>query len=576
MTNNIIKQLIKEEIQRVLLEAVSLSSAFDKLKKVMGKKFKGINYTLQQNNQEPLDENEWNRQISILYKMLENIDIDSLKSSPDGTEEQTRGETERSTSVIWMAKQIQQSSVQDFSWYYQNFDKFVESIRRQLEKYFGYRDLMSEKDLSALTFETLGEVTKEADDAIMLFRRERLTDVHGEVEVFSENHEGWFIAALHTKNAACSYGLETEWCTANPEENHFETYYRPFSPLFYFKNLETDELFQISYGNDKEEPQFKDSDDDDLPKEQQILLHNLLLQLGVDKKYYIIFLYEHIGYFPWTKEFLLKTKKTIDTKGMVAFFWEAAQDDNYEIRRGIARNPKTPVKILTYLSNDTNKIVLRSLARNPNLPIELMYEFVNYEIVAVKQGLASNIATPSDILLKLYKDELHPRILMNLAKNPNVPEEILENLARMPIVAKYIAQNPNLSHNLMRYLAKVGDTSLKIQLLYHQQLPLDILEIFSEDEDELVRRATLSEQNVSEYILSKLSNDESINIRAKVARTTMQPDLLEKLSQDNNLDVKTWVASNLHTPIAVLLKLLKEDDLKEYILDNPIYQNYYN
>lgn len=118
------------------------------------------------------------------------------------------------------------------------------------------------------------------------------------------------------------------------------------------------------------------------------------------------------------------------------------------------------VKTSEHIQNGINE----SLARNPNTPTEVLQEIMESEIFKKKGLLASNPNTPVDILYKLY----NMGYSHSLVQNPNAPTELLQqiydNTVSNPeeVRGQYnpnthifydIARNPNAPQEVLRTLS---------------------------------------------------------------------------------------------------------------------------
>jgi len=171
--------------------------------------------------------------------------------------------------------------------------RWVPGWKRNFERFYHYQDFMEEKDLFALdTFNDLLDVIERADEKIEAYQEKKdYHDADEGTEVFRDDDE-WRIYALHNKGAACHFGKNTEWCTAAPGLDYFESYYRPDDPLFYFEHEPTNEdqffapneRWQFHYGSE----QFMDENDRELSPGEAFKFHKLLMQTGAPEKYPVV------------------------------------------------------------------------------------------------------------------------------------------------------------------------------------------------------------------------------------------------------------------------------------------------
>jgi len=171
-------------------------------------------------------------------------------------------------------------------------DRFPSSARADLragrerfvlERYWHTHDYSDQKDIFSIkTWDSLAyaaEKAKKKYDAAM--KDKEFQDPEKGTEVFEipPPYKGkWFIAALHTKAAACHYGKSTDWCTAT-DTDMFDNYYEPDDPLFFFEDKENGKRFQFHFGSD----QFKDVQDVELDEPERDYFIDLLSKVGAAK-----------------------------------------------------------------------------------------------------------------------------------------------------------------------------------------------------------------------------------------------------------------------------------------------------
>jgi hypothetical protein len=95
-------------------------------------------------------------------------------------------------------------------------------------------------------------------------------------------------------------------------------------------------------------------------------------------------------------------------------------------RWAVAKNPHTPVEILTDLARDEINLVRALVATNPNTPPSVLQNLFGDEKI-VRDGLSGNPATPAK-LLKILADDSDKMVRMRVAENPSTPEETLEKM----------------------------------------------------------------------------------------------------------------------------------------------------
>lgn len=95
-------------------------------------------------------------------------------------------------------------------------------------------------------------------------------------------------------------------------------------------------------------------------------------------------------------------------------------------RWAVAKNPHTPVEVLTHLSSDPINLVRALVAANPSTPSDVLEKFFSDEKI-VRDGLSGNPNTPAK-LLKILCDDNDKMVRMRLAENRSAPKEIISTL----------------------------------------------------------------------------------------------------------------------------------------------------
>ena len=278
-----------------------------------------------------------------------------------------------------------------------------------------------------------------------------------------------------------------------------------------FKN---GKLFAFSAGKHKQHVEWWDRDDDshyDIPES------NAVDDVEFLKRYGKINLLENKNASP----------EVID---------ELVKDEDKDVKKEVARNPRTPAEVLTKLvENEDEDVDVRRLAvKHPSIPVDILTKLAEDRSLEVRCGVAENPNTPVDILRKLTKDE-DWLVRIGVAKNPRTPVEVLKNLAE--------------------------DRSLEVkyEVIKNPRTPVEVLKKLAEDRSWGIRNELARNQNTPVEILSKLAEDEDWRVRARVAKNPITPvEVLKKLADDGDGAVRCGVAENPRTPVEVLRKLAED------------------
>ena len=137
---------------------------------------------------------------------------------------------------------------------------------------------------------------------------------------------------------------------------------------------------------------------------------------------------------------------------------ELAEDEDWRVRKEVAKNPKAPVEALRKFTEDKNIWVRKEVAKNPRTPAEILMKLAEDENGLVRMEVVDNPKAPVELLRKLAVDE-EEYVRRELVENPNTPIDILMRLAEdeNKDVRKEVARNPRTPVETLRKLAEDGD-----------------------------------------------------------------------------------------------------------------------
>ncbi len=95
-------------------------------------------------------------------------------------------------------------------------------------------------------------------------------------------------------------------------------------------------------------------------------------------------------------------------------------------RWAVAKNPHTPVDVLSFLASDDVNLVRALVATNPSTPPEVLEKFFNDEKI-VRDGLSGNPNTPTK-LLKILANDNDKMVRMRLAENRTAVSDVISML----------------------------------------------------------------------------------------------------------------------------------------------------
>ncbi len=269
-------------------------------------------------------------------------------------------------------------------------------------------------------------------------------------------------------------------------------------------------------------------------------------------------------------------------------------------QEGIAKNPAIPEYFLRRIADlpQLHDSILRTIAENKNAPADLLIRFVHhphdkktisnvsiYEIVIANPNLpaverhrlilekeeAEEIAKAHELMARrsdspyclaqvIEKGDQKAKI--TAARSNKTPIHVLEQLARDTdeIVRRVVSENFNLPLKILLELARDNSTNVRLNLLYKLsnkkvQAPIQLLELFAQDESEQVRAKVAEHPDITVELLVCLANDSSREVKSAVVKNIKTPtSILEKLGLEENI----FAVRNPHTPGTVLAQAVNK------------------
>ena len=439
--------------------------------------------------------------------------------------------------------------------------------RGVLERYWHTHDYSDQKDIFSIkTWDSLAYAAEKAkkkyDDAM---KDKEFQDPEKGTEVFEilPPHKGkWFIAALHTKAAACHYGKKTDWCTAT-DTDMFDNYYEPDDPLFFFEDKENGKRFQFHFGSD----QFKDVQDVELDEPERDYFIDLLAKTGAAKTLpeFVpgplaapVEKYQILQYWV-TKNEVAQTIYDENTtpEELMAIVKKYAGNGEEEIMEMIIDSDNVTKEVLEYIVLNEDEYGQNALS-NPKLTNEFINSLAYSEDTNLRYmasyaydfggGIRDN-ALSDEALDKLSEDP-ERYIRMRIAMHPFAPPETLTKMANRLMkeeaeqehnrgaMVSNLLKNDNLPTNLITPLIEWSKTQPNNQMLGK---PFDA-KIFKDTLAPSAMLAAAQSQNTPAEILGEIGDvffdsDTGFEMAAMHALTTNKntpKDLLLKLTKHSD------------------------------------------
>lgn len=256
----------------------------------------------------------------------------------------------------------------------------------------------------------------------------------------------------------------------------------------------------------------------------------------------------------------------------------AAQHDDVNVRRQVAKQPLTPAHVLSALAFDEFVSVARAALSNPNLPIDVVQNLMTVEsdsaaklipdAVRIYWSRVSNF--PPSVTGQLEEQDIN--CLLGLSRNPMTSAHILEALAQL-VEGKYeegtgskyeevrisVAKHPNTSISTLRMLAQDSSQSVREVLCDRPDLPEEILGLLP------MASTKLPQENCSPARLRmfleayyQTHHNPSLSRLALLASPHLSPQFLEKVASSNIWQERWMISRHSNAPKAVLEKLAQD------------------
>lgn len=238
-------------------------------------------------------------------------------------------------------------------------------------------------------------------------------------------------------------------------------------------------------------------------------------------------------------------KKYIKSDSDDLSIYDKYADSYYYSRASYAGSSDTPPEVLAVYAYDPSEWVRKEVARNPNTPQEVLEDLVhtkgnNWEI---RSAVVHNPNVSAELLTELAKDKA-AKVRQAVADNSDTPFEVLMQLV----------------HD-SDWLTRVR--ALDNYTFIHELTP-EMLTEFADSPDDVLRVRAAKHSRTPVDVLTKLANDPTV--RTDVARNPSTPeDTLWDLYALNDHFVNIALARNNKAP-ADMLSALAGSDFDDHIL----------
>ena len=163
---------------------------------------------------------------------------------------------------------------------------------------------------------------------------------------------------------------------------------------------------------------------------------------------------------------------------------ELSKSSDDLIRRYVAANPNCPRDVFEVLKDDRIMRNICSLARNRNIPVDILELLAMHKSVQIRKAVAYNQSSSELVLRNLLSGKLDYELIRAVVRHHNCPVDLLEEFATYThhcdevktfMVRRDIATNPNISKKAWETLMSDQNPMFRNAALSSKMCPLDML-----------------------------------------------------------------------------------------------------
>jgi len=199
--------------------------------------------------------------------------------------------------------------------------------------------------------------------------------------------------------------------------------------------------------------------------------------------------------------------------------------------------------------------MLEAIAKNPNTPVKILDLLAESPVYGIPVAVAGNPTTSVETLRKLYKgDEWYAKTA--LSQNPNTPPDILAIFSEYTngMIREYTASNPSTCQETLEKLAQLLDDGemnpyshgeVRSRVASNPSTSVELLGKLAQDVDYRVIRAVSKNPNLSKEDLEKYARHKDRDIRGNVAsKPNISRETWQMLARDRETYVLQGIVAN--------------------------------
>ncbi|QKZ23996.1 hypothetical protein [Streptomyces chartreusis] len=248
------------------------------------------------------------------------------------------------------------------------------------------------------------------------------------------------------------------------------------------------------------------------------------------------------------------------------------QSTVHEIQRMALLNLATPIDAVVPFADHPSMLLRSALASRPDLPPSVGARLAKDPIPGVRADLAENPAIDGTLIRTLAADRGHD-VQRRLAHNPNVPLDVLADLARATrigstLLPRIAAASPDETARL----AVSPDPAVRMLLAQRRDLPAAIRDALAADPDAKVAKSVAPHPGLPDAHLRAMVARHGVQVVAKAAANPdASPALLEDLARHQPPVRKVFreIARHSHAPAPALLACLTDRQARPLAAAHP-------
>lgn len=249
-------------------------------------------------------------------------------------------------------------------------------------------------------------------------------------------------------------------------------------------------------------------------------------------------------------------------------------------------NEETMKKALFFFNDPAKQLQASSgVFTNPNITdelVELILAQPNY-VMQTNMICSANLTQARiDTMIKQLENIFLPQVFSSLIRNPNLNAEQITQLIHLNLEKGQVEHfDDKIKEKLTAYssdelnlLLSMNGDSTAVPLLYHPNLPVNLMELYVRHPSAWARKQLARNPNLTEDVMNALANDQNASVLASLAENPNTPKpLLEKLFETENKEVLMAFARRVDESSSSFVRALvyhKNPIIRASVSTNPL------